>query len=125
MEAARNLSMHNASKAAGAISIALTGRDGGKIGKIADYSVIAPEEETYRIQEYHLAIYHLICAYVEPEIFSCSGSYKCAEKEDGMIKVIIADDEENVCQLIRGLIDWKSLDMEIQNKYFGGDLYED
>lgn len=30
-----------------------------------------------------------------------------------MIKVIIADDEENVCQLIRGLIDWKSLDMEI------------
>lgn len=58
-------------KAAGAISIALTGRDGGKIGKIADYSVIAPEEETYRIQEYHLAIYHLICAYVESEIFSC------------------------------------------------------
>ncbi|HZK72197.1 MAG TPA: hypothetical protein VFD03_11895 [Clostridia bacterium] len=42
-----------------------------------------------------------------------------------MIKVIIADDEENVCQLIRGLIDWESLDMEIQNKYFGGDLYED
>lgn len=30
-----------------------------------------------------------------------------------MIKVIIADDEENVCQLIRSLIDWQSLDMEI------------
>ncbi len=30
-----------------------------------------------------------------------------------MIRVIIADDEENVCQLIRGLIDWESLDMEI------------
>ncbi len=30
-----------------------------------------------------------------------------------MIKVIIADDEENVCQLIRGLIDWESLGMEI------------
>jgi len=30
-----------------------------------------------------------------------------------MIKVTIADDEENVCQLIRGLIDWQSLDMEI------------
>ena len=30
-----------------------------------------------------------------------------------MIKVIIADDEENVCKLIRGLIDWASLDMEI------------
>jgi len=30
-----------------------------------------------------------------------------------MIKVIIADDEENVCQLIRGLIDWNSLGMEV------------
>lgn len=30
-----------------------------------------------------------------------------------MIKVVIADDEENVCQLIRGLIDWNSLNMEI------------
>lgn len=30
-----------------------------------------------------------------------------------MIKVIIADDEEKVCQLIIGLIDWKLLGMEI------------
>jgi len=60
-----------AAKTVGAVPIALTGRDGGKIGKIADFSLIAPEEETYRIQEYHLAIYHLICAYVESEIFPC------------------------------------------------------
>ena len=58
-------------KVAGAISIGLTGRDGGRIGKITDYSVIISEKETYRIQEYHLAIYHLICAYVESEKFSC------------------------------------------------------
>ena len=30
-----------------------------------------------------------------------------------MIKVVIADDEVKVCQLICGLIDWKSVDMEI------------
>ncbi|MCG1012518.1 response regulator [Tepidanaerobacter sp. GT38] len=30
-----------------------------------------------------------------------------------MIKVIIADDEVKVCQLIFGLIDWKSMDMEV------------
>jgi D-sedoheptulose 7-phosphate isomerase len=60
-----------AAKVAGAISIGLTGRDGGRIGKIADYSLIVPERETYRIQEYHLAIYHLICAYVESEKFCC------------------------------------------------------
>lgn len=37
-----------------------------------------------------------------------------------MIKVIIADDEENVCKLIRGLIDWKSLDMEIMGVAHNG-----
>ncbi len=60
-----------AAKAAGAVPIALSGRDGGRLAKIADCSVIAPEQETYRIQEYHLAIYHLICACVESELFSC------------------------------------------------------
>ncbi|QNK40050.1 response regulator [Caproicibacter fermentans] len=30
-----------------------------------------------------------------------------------MIKVIIADDEDKVCQLIRNLVDWRELDMEI------------
>lgn len=60
-----------AAKTAGAMSIALTGRDGGKIGKLADYSLIAPAKETFRIQEYHLAVYHLICAYVESEMFDC------------------------------------------------------
>ncbi len=30
-----------------------------------------------------------------------------------MIKVVIADDEEKVCQLIYHLVDWKSLDMEV------------
>ncbi len=58
-----------AAKAAGAVSIALSGRDGGKIGKIADYGVIAPESETYHIQECHLAVYHFICAYIESEMF--------------------------------------------------------
>lgn len=33
--------------------------------------------------------------------------------EEAMIKVIIADDEENVCRLIRGLINWDLLGMEI------------
>jgi D-sedoheptulose 7-phosphate isomerase len=58
-----------AAKAVGAVSIALSGRDGGKIGKIADYSMIAPKSETYHIQECHLAVYHFICAYLESEMF--------------------------------------------------------
>lgn len=49
--------------------IALTGRDGGKIAPLADCVVIAPERETYRIQECHLAIYHYLCAAVESEFY--------------------------------------------------------
>lgn len=54
----------------GVKTIALSGRDGGKISKISDYSIIVPKQETYKIQEYHLMIYHLICAFVESEMFS-------------------------------------------------------
>jgi len=50
-------------------TMALAGRDGGKIGALAEIAVIAPEQETYLIQEYHLAIYHLLCAMVEYELF--------------------------------------------------------
>lgn len=49
--------------------IALSGMDGGKLASIADCSLIAPANETYLIQEYHIAIYHLICSYVESEMF--------------------------------------------------------
>lgn len=56
-------------KAKGLHTMALTGRDGGKIGQLAEISLIAPEQETYLIQEYHLAIYHLLCAMVEYELF--------------------------------------------------------
>ena len=55
--------------AKGLHTMALAGRDGGKIGRLAEVSVIAPQQETYRIQEDHLAIYHLLCAYVEYELF--------------------------------------------------------
>lgn len=58
-----------AAKAKGAKSAALSGRDGGKLAKIADCCVVAPAEETYQIQEFHILIYHFICAFVESELF--------------------------------------------------------
>lgn len=33
--------------------------------------------------------------------------------ENNMIKIVIADDEERICQLIKALIDWESLGLEI------------
>lgn len=56
-------------KALGMKTIALTGKDGGKAGKLADLSLIAPSNETYQIQEYHLPIYHALCLMLEERYF--------------------------------------------------------
>ena len=61
-----------AARVAGAIGmkvIALTGKDGGKLKSLSGVCVIAPECETYMIQELHLPIYHYICAEVEKHFF--------------------------------------------------------
>ena len=50
-------------------TIALTGRSGGNIKDMADITIVVPEKETFRIQEYHLPIYHALCAAVENEFF--------------------------------------------------------
>ena len=56
-------------KAQGLKTIALTGKSGGKIKSMVDVSVCVPEDETYRIQEYHLPIYHMLCIALEQEFF--------------------------------------------------------
>ncbi|MCQ2463570.1 MAG: SIS domain-containing protein [Clostridia bacterium] len=50
-------------------SIAVTGANGGKIKNFASVTVTLPENETYRIQEYTLMVYHALCAAVEFEMF--------------------------------------------------------
>ena len=50
-------------------TIGLTGKDGGKLARLAELALIMPQCETYRIQEDHLAVYHLLCAVVEYEMF--------------------------------------------------------
>lgn len=49
--------------------IGLTGKDGGELAKIADVAIIAPSNETFMIQEYHLPIYHCLCLMLEHEFF--------------------------------------------------------
>lgn len=56
-------------KALGITIISLTGENGGELAKIADIAIKAPSKETYRVQEYHLPIYHSICAEVEKHFF--------------------------------------------------------
>jgi len=56
-------------KAKGITTVALSGRDGGKMAAVADYTLIVPSHATPRIQESHLLIEHMICDAIEKEIF--------------------------------------------------------
>lgn len=53
----------------GAFTIALTGKDGGKIKEIADITLIVPSNNTARIQEAHITIGHIMCYLIERELF--------------------------------------------------------
>jgi len=50
--------------------ISLTGNKGGKLRELSDVLINVPSDETFIIQEYHLPIYHALCAAVENEMFS-------------------------------------------------------
>ncbi|OHE03713.1 MAG: phosphoheptose isomerase [Sulfurimonas sp. RIFOXYD12_FULL_33_39] len=56
-------------KQKGITTVALVGRDGGEMAKIADISLIVPSDSTPRIQESHILIGHIICDIIEKEIF--------------------------------------------------------
>ena len=56
-------------RALGIKSVAMTGETGGELADIADIVIKAPACETYKVQEYHLPIYHAICAEAERIIF--------------------------------------------------------
>ena len=59
----------NSAKEKGITTVALTGKDGGKMAKMADISLIVPSDSTPRIQESHILIGHIICDIIEKEIF--------------------------------------------------------
>ena len=58
-------------KAKGLKIIGLTGERESKLSHLADCCIQVPETETYKIQEYHLPIYHTLCLMLE-ESFFCS-----------------------------------------------------
>ncbi len=53
----------------GITTVALVGRDGGKMAQMADYAIIVPSSSTPRIQESHILIGHIICDIIEKELF--------------------------------------------------------
>ena len=52
-------------RARGLTTIALTGRDGGDVGRAADVHVNVPDGSTARVQEVHRTLIHAICELIE------------------------------------------------------------
>ena len=57
-----------AARARGLTTIAMTGRDGGPAGALADIHINVPDPSTARIQEAHRTVIHAICELVEREL---------------------------------------------------------
>ena len=49
--------------------ISMTGEGGGKLKAVSDVTIAVPDTETYRIQEFHLPVYHTLCLVLEEEFF--------------------------------------------------------
>jgi len=52
------------------LSVALVGKDGGEMAKMADIALVVPSDSTPRIQESHILIGHILCDIIEKEIFA-------------------------------------------------------
>jgi D-sedoheptulose 7-phosphate isomerase len=56
-------------KARGIKTVGLTGKDGGRLKELCDVSIVVPENETFKIQELHLPVYHALCLMLEERFF--------------------------------------------------------
>ena len=56
--------------ALGMVTIAMTGKGGGKLGKICNVLLESDETETYKVQEDHIRMYHQYCAKIEEYFFA-------------------------------------------------------
>lgn len=57
-------------KCMGAKTLSMTGAAESKMSELSDVTIRVPETETYKVQEYHLPVYHYLCAEVEKAFFA-------------------------------------------------------
>jgi D-sedoheptulose 7-phosphate isomerase len=49
--------------------VGLTGKHGGELAAASEVSIRVPADRTYRVQEYHVAVYHAMCRAIEDAFF--------------------------------------------------------
>lgn len=57
-------------KCIGAKTMSMTGKADSRMSELSDVTIKVPETETYKVQEYHLPVYHYLCAEVERTFFA-------------------------------------------------------
>jgi len=57
-----------AAREIGMKTVALTGRGGGRCAELADVIIDVPSDQTPRVQETHVVIYHILCELVESAV---------------------------------------------------------
>jgi len=50
-------------------TVGLTGQNGGALKDMVDLCIRVPATEVYKIQEYHLPVYHCLCLWLEDVLF--------------------------------------------------------
>ena len=58
----------DAATSIGALTVGLTGGEGGKLARSVDFSIVAPSSRTCRIQEAHLFLGHTLCELIEASV---------------------------------------------------------
>jgi len=56
-------------KAMGVHTIGFTGEKESRLSEVCDVTIRVPAQEVYRVQEFHLPVYHTLCAMLEMEAF--------------------------------------------------------
>ena len=56
-------------KCMGVRTISMTGEKESRLSELSDVTIRVPATETYQVQEYHLPVYHHLCAEVEKNFF--------------------------------------------------------
>ena len=62
------LAATDAARQSGLITVGLTGKDGGELGRKVQYHLNVPHNSTARIQEVHIMIGHILCELVEENV---------------------------------------------------------
>jgi len=52
----------------GCKAVGLSGKGGGKMGRVCDINIVIPSDDTARIQEMHIMIGHIIAQAVEDSV---------------------------------------------------------